>query len=167
MNIEPLGRLARTHTAGELTAADVGKDVVLLGWVHRLRDLGSLVFIDLRDRHGLTQVVARENDALVNEVKRLRSEFVIAVIGNVVARERAAINPKMKTGEIEVEARDIRLLNDAKVPPFTIADETTQASEDLRLRYRYLDLRRPRLQRNLEQRHRATMEIRKYFDENG
>ena len=167
MQIEPLGTLARTHTNGELTAADVGKDVVLLGWVHRLRDLGSLVFIDLRDRHGLTQVVARENDALVNEVKRLRSEFVIAVVGKVFNRAADAVNPKMKTGEIEVEAREIRLLNDAKVPPFTIADETTQAGEDLRLRYRYLDLRRPRLQRNLTLRHRATMEIRKYFDENG
>ena len=167
MNIEPLGQTARTHTAGELTSADVGKDVVLLGWVHRIRDLGSLVFIDLRDRHGLTQVVARENDALVNDVKRLRSEFVIAVRGRVFKRAAEAVNTKMKTGEIEVEAADIRLLNDAKVTPFPIADETTQASEDLRLKYRYLDLRRPRLQRNLTLRHKATMEIRKYFDENG
>src|SRR6476661_3344109 len=102
MNISPLGKLWRTHTAGQLTAADVGQDVVLLGWIHRLRDLGSLVFIDLRDRHGITQVVARENDALVNEVKRLRSEFVIAVIGKVVQRDAA--KPRMKTGEIEVEA---------------------------------------------------------------
>ena len=167
MNISPLGKLARTHTAGDLTAADVGKDVVLLGWIHRLRDLGSLVFIDLRDRHGITQVVARENEELVNQVKRLRSEFVIAVIGRVVNRAADALNARMKTGEIEVEAQEIRLLNDAKVPPFTIADETTQASEDMRLRYRYLDLRRPRMQRNITLRHRATMEIRKYFDENG
>ena len=167
MNIEPLGTTARTHTNGELTAGDVGKEVVLLGWVHRIRDLGSLVFIDLRDRHGLTQVVARESEALVNEVKRLRSEFVISVRGKVFARAADAINPKMKTGEIEVEASDIRLLNDAKVPPFPIADETTQASEDLRLKYRYLDLRRPRLQRNLALRHKATMEIRSYFDANG
>ena len=167
MNIEPLGKTARTHTAGELTAADVGTDVVLLGWVHRIRDLGSLVFIDLRDRHGLTQVVVRENDALVNDVKRLRSEFVIAVRGKVFKRAAETVNPKMKTGEIEVEAVDVRLLNDAKVTPFPIADETTQASEDLRLKYRYLDLRRPRLQRNLTLRHKATMEIRKYFDENG
>ena len=81
MKIEPLGTLARTHTAGELTSADSGKDVVLLGWVHRVRDLGSLVFIDVRDRHGLTQVVARANDALVEEAKKLRSEFVVAVLG--------------------------------------------------------------------------------------
>ena len=167
MNIEPLGKTARTHTAGELTSNDVGQEVVLLGWIHRIRDLGSLVFIDLRDRHGLTQVVARENEPLVNEVKRLRSEFVIAVRGKVFARDAAAVNPRMKTGEIEVEASEIRLLNDAKVTPFPIADETTQASEDLRLRYRYLDLRRPRLQRNLTLRHKATMEIRKYFDEQG
>src|SRR5687767_9474943 len=167
MNIEPLGRLARTHTAGELTSADVDKDVVLLGWVHRIRDLGSLVFIDLRDRHGLTQVVARDNEPLVNNLKRLRSEFVISVKGKVVARATDAVNPKMKTGEIEVEAVDVRLLNDAKVTPFPIADETTQASEDLRLKYRYLDLRRPRLQRNLTLRHKATMAIRKYFDEQG
>ena len=113
MDIEPLGKTARTHTNGELTSADVGRDVVLLGWVHRIRDLGSLVFIDLRDRHGLTQVVARDNDPLVNNVKRLRSEFVISV--KVVARAAEAVNPKMKTGEIEVEAVDVRLLNDAKV----------------------------------------------------
>ena len=168
MNIQPLGRLARTHTAGELTVADVDKEVVLLGWVHRVRDLGSLVFIDLRDRHGLTQVVARENEALMDEAKKLRSEFVIAVIGKVVARVPDAINPKMKTGEIEVEAREIRLLNDAKVPPFTISSsDEAPVAEEMRLKYRYLDLRRPRMQHNIAMRHRATMEIRKYFDEQG
>ena len=98
MEITPLGKLGRTHTAGDLAAADVGKDVLLLGWVHRVRDLGSLVFIDLRDRHGLTQVVVRENEPLVEEAKHLRSEFVIAVIGTVVARGADAVNPKMKTG---------------------------------------------------------------------
>jgi aspartyl-tRNA synthetase len=164
MNIVPLGQLARTHTAGDLTAADIGKDVVLLGWVHRTRDLGHFVFIDLRDRHGMTQVVARENETLVAEAKRLRSEFVIAVIGKVVTREAA--NPKMKTGEIEVEAREIRLLNDAKVPPFPITDDAN-ITEEQRLRFRYLDLRRPRMQHNIALRHRATMEIRRYFDENG
>src|ERR671912_2247736 len=165
MDISPLGTLARTHTAGQLTAQDVGKDVVLLGWVHRTRDLGHFVFIDLRDRHGLTQVVARDNEALVADAKRLRSEFVIAVLGTVVRRESA--NPKMPTGEIEVDAREIRLLNDAKVPPFSISNEDVPVAEEMRLRYRYLDLRRPRMQHNLALRHRATMEIRKYFDENG
>ncbi|HEY0874538.1 MAG TPA: aspartate--tRNA ligase [Vicinamibacterales bacterium] len=167
MNISPLGNLSRTHTAGELTAQDVGKDVVLLGWVHRLRDLGSLVFIDLRDRHGMTQVVVRENDALVEEAKHLRSEFVIAVTGKVFARAADAVNAKMKTGEIEVEAREIRLLNDAKVTPFPINNEEAVIAEEMRLKYRYLDLRRPRMQHNITMRHRATMEIRKYFDEQG
>ncbi|MBA2305287.1 MAG: aspartate--tRNA ligase [Acidobacteria bacterium] len=167
MNISPLGALARTHTAGELTTADVGTEVVLLGWVHRVRDLGSLVFVDLRDRHGLTQVVARENETLVADAKRLRSEFVIAVIGTVVARAADAVNAKMKTGEIEVDARELRLLNEAKVPPFSISNEEAPIAEEMRLRYRYLDLRRPRMQHNLALRHRATMEIRKYFDEHG
>ena len=164
MEITPLGKLARTHTCGELTAQQIGQDVVLLGWVHRTRDLGPFVFIDLRDRHGITQVVARENETLVAAAKRLRGEFVIAVLGSVVKRESA--NPKMATGEVEVEARDIRLLNDAKVPPFAISDDAP-VNEDLRLKYRYLDLRRPRMQHNIALRHRATMEIRKYFDGQG
>jgi aspartyl-tRNA synthetase len=167
MNITPLGRLARTHTAGELTATHVDQDVVLLGWVHRVRDLGSLVFIDLRDRHGLTQVVVRENEPLVEEAKRLRAEFVIAVIGTVSRRAPESVNAKMKTGEIEVEAREIRLLNDAKVPPFSISNEEQPIAEEMRLKYRYLDLRRPRMQHNIALRHRATMEIRKYFDAQG
>src|SRR5215203_610106 len=140
MNIVPLGQLARTHTAGELTAQQIGEEVVLLGWVHRVRDLGPLVFIDLRDRHGMTQVVAREHESLVGDAKKLRSEFVIAVLGTVVRRE--SVNPKMKTGEIEVEAREIRLLNDAKVPPFQISDDAN-LTEEQRLKFRYLDLRRP------------------------
>src|SRR5687768_4524822 len=164
MEITPLGTLARTHTCGELSSQHIGQEVVLLGWVHRTRDLGPFVFIDLRDRHGLTQVVARENEALVAGAKRLRGEFVVAVLGTVVKRESA--NPKMPTGEVEVEAREIRLLNDARVPPFAIADDAP-VNEDLRLKYRYLDLRRPRMQHNIALRHRATMEIRKYFDELG
>ena len=166
MDITPLGTLARTHTCGALTAADVGADVVLLGWVHRIRDLGALVFLDLRDRHGLTQVVVRDQPALVEAVKGLRSEFVVAALGRVEARAPDAANPKMKTGAIEVAAREVRLLNEAKVPPFPIAEETPLA-EEMRLRYRYLDLRRARMQHNITLRHRATMEIRRYFDEQG
>jgi aspartyl-tRNA synthetase len=166
MTIQPLGKLARTHTAGDLSAADAGKEVVLLGWVHRVRDLGSLVFIDLRDRHGITQVVARDDTALMEAAKQLRSEFVIAVLGKVVARATDAVNPRLKTGDIEVEAREIRLLNDAKLPPFPINSDEPVA-EEMRLRYRYLDLRRPRMQQNIAMRHRATMEIRRYFDEHG
>jgi aspartyl-tRNA synthetase len=163
---EPLGTLARTHTCGALTVADVGKEVVLLGWVHRVRDLGSLVFIDMRDRHGITQVVVRDDEALVQAAERLRAEYVVAVTGKVERRSPETINPKVRTGEIEVSARAIRLLNDAKTPPFPIADETPVA-EDTRLKYRYLDLRRPRMQHNLTLRHRTTMEVRKYFDEQG
>ncbi|HEX6975391.1 MAG TPA: aspartate--tRNA ligase [Vicinamibacterales bacterium] len=165
MNIVPLGKLARTHTAGELTAKNVGQEVVLLGWVHRVRDLGALLFIDLRDRHGLTQVVV-DAEPLLADAKTLRSEFVIAVLGKVQPRRADAVNPKMHTGEIEVAASEVRLLNDAKLPPFGIADEMP-VSEDMRLRYRYLDLRKPRMQHNIALRHRATMEIRRYFDENG
>jgi aspartyl-tRNA synthetase len=166
MNIQPLGSLARTHTCGELTVADDGKEVVLLGWVHRLRDLGSLAFFDIRDRHGITQVIARDNPQLVDAVQRLRPEYVVAVIGRVERRSPESVNPKLKTGEIEIELREVRLLNDAKTPPFPIADEGPVA-EDTRLKYRYLDLRRSRMQRNLTLRHRTTMEVRKYFDERG
>jgi aspartyl-tRNA synthetase len=162
----PLGTLARTHTCGALTAADVGRDVVLLGWVHRIRDLGSLVFIDIRDRHGITQVVVRDDEALVGMAERLRAEYVIAVLGHVEARSPETVNPKVSTGAVEVRAREIRQLNDAKTPPFSIADESP-VSEDTRLKYRYLDLRRSRMQQNLALRHRVTMEVRKYFDEQG
>jgi aspartyl-tRNA synthetase len=163
---QPLGNLSRTHTCGALGAADVGARVVLLGWVHRIRDLGSLVFLDIRDRHGVTQVVVRDNPSLVATAERLRPEYVVGVIGQVERRAPETVNPKMPTGEIEIAADEIRLLNDAKTPPFPIADETAVA-EDTRLKYRYLDLRRSRMQRNIALRHRATMEIRKYFDEQG
>ena len=165
--VVPLRTLARTHTCGALTAAEAGRDAVLLGWVHRVRDLGSLVFIDLRDRYGVTQVVVRDNPALVDAAQRLRPEFVAAVIGKVHRRTPESVNPKVSTGEIEVEATEIRLLNESKTPPFPIADESVVVAEDTRLKYRYLDLRRTRMQRNLTLRHRATMEIRKFFDEQG
>ena len=166
MTIQPLGSLARTHTCGALTVADAGQDVVLLGWVHRLRDLGSLAFIDIRDRDGVTQVVARDNPALVAEVQRLRPEYVVAVLGRVERRSADSVNPRIRTGEIEIELRELRLLNDAKTPPFPIADEGP-VSEDTRLKYRYLDLRRSRMQQNMILRHRATMEVRQYFDSRG
>jgi aspartyl-tRNA synthetase len=166
MNIEPQGKLGRTHTCGALRPDDVGQDVVLLGWVHRVRDLGSLVFIDLRDRHGVTQVVARDSEALVADAKRLRSEFVVAVIGRVEPRAPDTVNAKIATGRIEVSAREIRLLNEAKTPPFMIGDDV-EVTEETRLKYRYIDLRRPRMQRNMIMRHRATMAIRQYFDEQG
>jgi aspartyl-tRNA synthetase len=163
---EQLGDLTRTHNCGALRAGDVGKDVVLLGWVHRIRDLGGVTFIDVRDRFGVSQVVVRENEALMNVAKRLRSEFVVGISGHVQRRSDDTINPKIATGEVEVLVREIRLLNEAKTPPFQISEDSP-VSEDVRLRYRYLDLRRPRLQANIGLRHRVAMAIRKYFDANG
>ncbi len=163
MTVEALGSLARTHTCGALTPADVGKDIVLLGWVHRVRDLGGVMFFDMRDRYGLTQVVVRD-EALADTAKRLRPEFVVGVMGRVDLRAKDAVNPKIRTGEIEVAAREIRLLNDARTPPFPI-NEDTPVSEEMRLRYRYLDLRRQRLQQNMILRHKTTFAVRRYFDE--
>ena len=164
---EPLGDLTRTHTCGALRLDDVGADVVLLGWVHRVRDLGGLLFIDIRDRAGITQVVFdKDEEALMAKAKRLRSEFVIGVAGRVQRRSPETINSKLPTGEVEVVVRRLALLNEAKTPPFPIADETP-VSEDVRLKYRYLDLRRPGLQANIGLRHRVTTAIRQYFDRNG
>jgi aspartyl-tRNA synthetase len=163
---DQLGDLTRTHTCGALRADDVGADVVLLGWAHRIRDLGGVAFVDIRDRAGLSQLVVREDDALMATAKRLRSEYVIGVRGVVQRRSDETINPKLATGEVEVLVRDLRILNEAKTPPFQIAEDTP-VSEDVRLRYRYLDLRRPRLQHNIGLRHRTTVAIRKFFDANG
>jgi aspartyl-tRNA synthetase len=163
---EQLSNLKRTHTCGALRASDVGKDVVLLGWVHRIRDLGSLLFIDVRDRHGHTQVVVEGDESLIERAKRLRSEFVIAAIGTVERRSPETTNPNLPTGEVEVRARDLRVLNEARTPPFPISEESN-VSEEIRLKYRYLDLRRPRLQYNVGLRHRIALAIRKYFDEQG
>src|SRR5262245_1020052 len=160
---EQLGDLTRTHSCGGLRAEDVGADAVLLGWVHRIRDLGGVTFIDIRDRAGISQVVVRENDALMPVAKRLRSEFVIGVRGIVQRRSDDTVNPKLATGEVEVLAREIRVLNEARTPPFQIADDST-VSEDVRLKYRYLDLRRTRLQTNIGLRHRVAMAVRRYFD---
>ena len=162
---DKLGDWARTHTCGQLRAEDVGREVLLLGWVHKVRDLGHLVVLDLRDRHGLTQVVF-EAEGLRDRAKHLRAEFVIGVKGRVRPRAAEALNAKMPTGAVEIEAAELKLLSEAKVPPFVVADDVA-ASEELRLRYRYLDLRRPALQSNLGLRHRVTMAVREYFDGHG
>jgi aspartyl-tRNA synthetase len=163
---EQLGELTRTHTCGALRPDDVGAEVVLLGWVHRVRDLGGLLFIDLRDRAGITQVVFdKDDEALMAKAKRLRSEFVIGVAGRVRRRSADTVNPKLATGEVEVVVKQLTLLNEAKTPPFPVADDSPVA-EDVRLKYRYLDLRRPRLQNNIVLRHRVTSVVRRYFDEN-
>ena len=164
---EPLGPLSRTHTCGALRADDVGADVVLLGWVHRVRDLGGLLFVDVRDRDGVTQIVFdKDDEALMAKAKRLRSEYVIGVEGRVQRRSVETVNPKLATGDVEVVVRRLTLLNEAKTPPFPIADDSP-VSEDVRLKYRYLDLRRPNLQANIGLRHRVTMAIRRFFDANG
>ncbi len=161
-----LGDLKRTHRCGELRAADEGKDVVLMGWVHRRRDHGQLLFVDLRDRSGLIQVVFHKDHAAEAHAKAesLRAEFVVAVEGRVARREKP--NPELPTGEIEVNATRLHVLNTAQTPPFTVEDDTT-AVEETRLRYRYLDLRRPRLGRNIALRHKIVLEIRKVMDEMG
>jgi aspartyl-tRNA synthetase len=164
--LEALGNLKRTNYCGALRASDDDKEVVLMGWVQRRRDLGQLIFIDLRDRAGIAQIVF--NNELHPEAhakaEELRSEFVVAVEGRVVRRQKS--NPEIPTGEVEVIATRLHILNNAKTPPFQIEDEVN-ASEETRLRYRYLDLRRPRPHRNLELRHRVILEMRKTMDELG
>ncbi len=164
--LEALGNLKRTNYCGDLRAADADKDVVLMGWVHRRRDLGQLIFIDLRDRAGIAQIVFNKelNPEAHAKAEQLRSEFVVAVEGRVLRRQKA--NPEIASGEVEVMAARLHILNNSKTPPFQIEEEVT-ASEETRLRYRYLDLRRPKPHRNLELRHRVILEIRKALDELG
>ncbi|HEX4075863.1 MAG TPA: aspartate--tRNA ligase [Candidatus Acidoferrales bacterium] len=164
--LDALGNLKRTHYCGALRASDADKDVVLMGWVHRRRDLGQLIFIDLRDRAGIAQIVFnKELDPEAHaKAEGLRSEFVVAVEGRVLRRQKS--NPEIATGEVEVLAARLHVLNNSKTPPFAVEDEVT-ASEETRLRYRYLDLRRPRLHSNIELRHRIVLEIRKSLDEQG
>jgi aspartyl-tRNA synthetase len=161
--LDTLGNLRRTSYCGALRAADADKDVVLMGWVQRRRDLGQLIFIDLRDRAGIAQIVFNQEQHPEAHAKaeELRSEFVVAVEGRVVRRQKA--NPEIATGEVEVVATRLHMLNNSKTPPFPIEGEVT-ASEETRLRYRYLDLRRPKLHSNVELRHRIVFEMRKTLD---
>src|SRR6476620_8349020 len=163
---EQLGDWVRTHTCGALRHADLDTDATLLGWVHRVRDLGGVLFIDIRDREGVSQVVFRDNDDLLAQAKRLRPEYVIGVKGLVERRSPETVNPKLATGEVEVLARELRLLNEAKTPPFQIAEDSP-VSEDVRLKYRYLDLRRPRLQGNIGLRHKVALAILEEFNRQG
>ena len=166
--LDPLGDMRRTHHCSELTAKDVGKEVVLMGWVQRRRDHGGVIFVDLRDREGVTQVVFNPefNKAVHVNAHAIRNEFVLAVRGTVMRRPPRMINPKMKTGEIDVMASELRILNLSHTPPFVLEDDT-QVSESTRLRYRYLDMRRPVLQKNLGLRHRAATAIRLYLNKLG
>lgn len=168
--LDVLGDLERTHTCGELRESHVGQQVVLMGWVAKKRDFGVLTFIDLRDRDGVTQVVLSEEDAgdAHSKAKGLRGEFVIAVKGEVMMRE-GTHNAKLATGDIEVHASELLILNDAKVPPFQleVAGSENLADESTRLKYRYLDLRRPALQHNIRMRAKVVAAIREYFDKRG
>ena len=166
--VDVLGNLTRTHYCGALTEAMVGETVTLLGWAATRRDLGGVIFIDLRDREGLCQVVARPevSTAAHDKADQVRTEYVLGVVGEVVLRSADTVNAKLPTGTVEVQAREIHILSEARTPPFPIEDEIT-TSEDVRLKYRYLDLRRPRLQRSLRLRHSVTMQTRRYLDEQG
>jgi aspartyl-tRNA synthetase len=157
----------RTHTCGELRPQHIGQTVTLTGWVDTRRDLGGVIFIDLRDRYGKTQVVFNpQTNAAVHELAgSLRSEYVISVSGKVERRPEGTVNPELATGEIDVMAHDMTILSKAETPPFPIEDNI-DTNEDLRLKYRYLDLRRPVLQRNLIFRHRLYQVVHRYFDEN-
>ena len=166
--IDPLCSMRRTHTCGELGAADAGREVVLAGWVLRRRDHGGVIFVDLRDREGITQVVFNPEVAPAAHAKAeaVRSEYVLGVRGRVERRPAGMENPALPTGAIEVMASELRILNTAQTPPFPVEDET-ETAEAVRLRHRHIDLRRPRLQRNLILRHRAAAAVRSYLNGRG
>jgi len=157
--------LKRTSFCGELRTGHAGREVVLCGWVQRVRDMGHLVFVDVRDREGLAQVVFQsDRPELMEDAKRLRNEFVVGVRGRV--RRRTSVNKDLPTGEVEVEASELLIFASSRVPPFGIGDPP-QASEELRLKYRYLDLRRPKMQWNIRLRHEAALAVRAYMSRNG
>ncbi len=163
---ELMGELKRSHYCGTLRESDIGSTVTVMGWVQRQRDLGSLVFIDLRDRSGVVQLAFDEGSdkAVFEKAFRARSEYVLAAVGTV--RERSSKNPNIPTGNIEIFVTELRVLSAAETPPFEIV-ENSKAGEELRLKYRYLDLRRPDLAKNIIFRHKAAKVVRDYFDENG
>jgi aspartyl-tRNA synthetase len=163
-----LGDLRRTHMCGALRASDAGKKAVLMGWVNRRRDLGSLIFVDLRDRTGVTQVVINaERDAAIHErASALRNEYVIAVTGTVKLRDAHTVNKNISTGEVELVAEELRILNESKLPPFLPGD-TALTNEETRLKYRYIDLRREVMQFNIEMRHKVAKAIRDYLSGHG
>ena len=164
---ESMQGIKRTHTCGDLDAGNIGEQVTLMGWVHRRRDHGGVIFIDVRDRYGLTQVVFKpEDEQLMEKARRLKQEFVVAATGTVDPRPDDMINKDLATGEIEVRADRLRILNEAETPPFVIEEEA-QANEDLRLKYRYLDLRNRVLRDNIVLRHAAAAAVRGYLNSCG
>ncbi len=165
---ESLGDWKRTHTCGSLRAQDIGGQVTLMGWVAKRRDHGGVIFIDLRDRHGLTQVVFRPdlNPEVHGKAESIRNEFVLAVKGRVESRPKGMANPNLSTGEIDIEASELKILNESETPPFLIEAES-DANEEIRLRHRYLDLRRPDLQSDILLRHRISQSTRRFLSDNG
>jgi aspartyl-tRNA synthetase len=163
-----LGSLERTHLCGELRAAHAGQQVVLMGWVNRRRDHGNLIFLDLRDRSGIAQIVLDKELTPEGHAKgeQVRPEYVVAAVGKVRLRDADAINPKMPTGEIEIEATELLVLNDTRLAPFSPSEEAIQ-NEEVRLKYRYVDLRRPEMQRNFRLRHDITLAIRESLSKQG
>jgi aspartyl-tRNA synthetase len=163
-----LGNLERTHLCGELRAANAGQDVVLMGWVNRRRDHGNLIFLDLRDRSGIAQIVLDKELTPDGHLKgeQVRPEYVVAAVGKVCLRDQDAINPKMPTGEIEIEATQLLVLNDTRLAPFSPSEEAIQ-NEETRLKYRYVDLRRQEMQRNFWLRHEITLAIRESLSKQG
>ncbi|MCP4350463.1 MAG: aspartate--tRNA ligase [Desulfobacterales bacterium] len=163
-----LGEMRRTHTCCELGAADVGKEVVLMGWVQRRRDHGGVIFVDLRDREGLSQVVFNPevNLEVHDKAQAIRSEYVLGIRGKVGRRPEGMTNSNLKTGEIEVMVTELKILNPAATPPFLI-EENVDVSENVRLKYRHLDLRRPSLQKNIVMRHKAGAAVRRYLNNLG
>ena len=159
-----LGELRRTHSCGELRGPDAGSRVVLMGWVHRRRDLGGVIFIDLRDREGITQIVFRADldTAVHRKAELLRPEYVIAVEGRLDLRTKDTVNPNVPTGEVEVMVEKLWILNEARTPPFPMEDDV-DVSEDVRLKYRFVDLRRPRMQRNMILRSKVSFAIREHL----
>ncbi len=168
MSLDFLGNLERTHLCGTLRAAEAGKHVVLMGWVNRRRDHGNLIFLDLRDRTGIAQVVLDAELCPEGHRKgeQVRPEYVVAAVGKVRLRDKDAINPKMPTGEIEIEATDLRVLNDTRLAPFSPSDDAIQ-NEEVRLKYRYVDLRRAEMQQNFRLRHDITLAIRDNLSQQG
>jgi aspartyl-tRNA synthetase len=163
-----LGSLERTHLCGELRAAHAGQQVVLMGWVNRRRDHGNLIFLDLRDRSGISQIVLDKELTPDGHLKgeQIRPEYVVAAVGKVRLRDADAINPKMPTGEIEIEATQLLVLNDSRLAPFSPSEEAIQ-NEEVRLKYRYVDLRRPEMQRNFRLRHDITLAVRESLSRQG
>ncbi len=166
--MEPMGELRRTHDCYSITEESLESEVTLMGWVHRRRDHGGLIFVDLRDREGITQVVfaPEVNKEAHEKAHSLRSEYVIAVRGKVRRRPEGMENPKIKTGMVEVACEELRILNTSKTPPFPL-DEEKEVSENVRLKYRYIDLRRPHMQANLILRHKVCQAMREYLSEKG